>query len=179
MRLPTKEECFELLKEYKVPQNIIDHSITVTKIAVFLAKKLKQKGIDVNVDLVEKASLLHDIDKIPSLKDLTNHGEIGREILVKKGLNDIADVTAVHIAESLEDGKVDTWEKKLVNYADKRVKHNSIVTIDERYDDLIQRYHHVSEQGFNKMRKLIKDVEKQIFQNLDFKPEELEKEMGK
>ncbi|MFT4304731.1 MAG: HDIG domain-containing metalloprotein, partial [Candidatus Woesearchaeota archaeon] len=65
INLPTKQECMHLIKvTYRMPQNIIDHSIQVNKVAVFLATKLKEKNIEINLDLVDRASILHDIMKM-------------------------------------------------------------------------------------------------------------------
>ena len=44
MRFPTREQCLRWYKELGTPQNIIDHVIAVNKVAVFLCKKLKEKG---------------------------------------------------------------------------------------------------------------------------------------
>ena len=51
MNLPTTEECFKILEEYNVPQNIIEHSLIVNKISIFLAKELKTE--DINIKLLD------------------------------------------------------------------------------------------------------------------------------
>jgi len=51
MKLPTKRECLDLLKEYRLPQNVIAHSKAVNALSVFLTEKLKKSGINVNADL--------------------------------------------------------------------------------------------------------------------------------
>lgn len=60
-KLPTRKQCLDLLKQYRVPEHIVSHSIIVAKLAVFLAEKLKEKGIPVDIELVDRACLLHDI----------------------------------------------------------------------------------------------------------------------
>jgi len=62
--LPTRQECFNIMKKYHVPSHILDHSQSVAKLAVFLAKKLNENGIIVDVALVERACLLHDMVRI-------------------------------------------------------------------------------------------------------------------
>jgi len=69
MNLPNKEECEELFAKYNTPQNVIKHSKQVNKIAVWLAKKLKENNIDINIELVDYASLLHDLVRLPEQVD--------------------------------------------------------------------------------------------------------------
>lgn len=178
MNLPTKEECFELLKKYDVPSNVINHMKLVTKIAVFLAKRLKEKRIDIHLELVEYAALLHDIDKIITLKKTGEHGKISKKILAEEGFPELGEIIEVHGVKGLIECRLNTWEKKIVNYADKRVIDDKMADVDERFDDLIKRYKGtIPKKNFEKTRKLVKDVEKQIFSHLDFKPEELEEKM--
>ncbi len=60
-KLPTRKQCLDLLKQYRVPEHIIKHSIVAAKLAGFLAEKLKEKSIFVDIKLVDRACLLHDI----------------------------------------------------------------------------------------------------------------------
>ena len=69
-KLPTREECFELIRQHAVPGHIVSHSIATAKLAVFLAERLKEKGIAVDVDLVERACLLHDVVRMCDFKKL-------------------------------------------------------------------------------------------------------------
>ena len=84
MDIPSRKECFSLLDEYKVPQNVRDHTDLVNRIAVFLATKLKDAGVDIDVDVVDRASLVHDLDKMQTL-ETGNHGEITEKILAERG----------------------------------------------------------------------------------------------
>ena len=71
-----------------------------------------------------------------------------------------------------------------MNYADKRVKHTEIVSLKERFEDGHKRYsHRYPEMGLNKERTDMIDnkffeIETEIFNNLDFKPDELAKMIG-
>lgn len=68
-KLPTRKECFDIIKEYRLPLHILKHSLAVAKLAVFLAERLKEKGVTVNVELVDRACLLHDILKVCDLPE--------------------------------------------------------------------------------------------------------------
>ncbi len=136
--IPTKEECFRLWDGYKMPPNIRRHTLQVARIAVFMAKKLKEKGIDIDVTLAERGALLHDIDKILTLKN-DRHGEVAEKILLRRGYPEIAKIASRHRFRYIREPDL-TWEEKVVNYADKRVKHDRIVSLDERFTDLLLRY---------------------------------------
>jgi len=136
--IPSKEECFRLWDGYRMPDNIKRHTLQVTRIAVFIAKKLKESGIKVDITLTERGALLHDIDKILTVKnDL--HGEVAEKILLRRGYPEIAKIASHHRFKYIRDPAL-TWEEKVVNYADKRVKHDQIVSLDERFTDLLIRY---------------------------------------
>ncbi len=169
MDLPTREQCMQMLKEHKVPQNIVNHVLLVNKVAVFLAKKLKQAGVDINIKLVDRASLLHDIAKLKGRGDI--HGEEAEKIITKAGYPEVAKVASKHvfIATFLEDL---AWEEKVLQYADKRCMRDRIVSVDKKYDYFLERYGNTSGK-LEKAREIMKQREKEIFSLLDIKPEQL------
>jgi|TARA_B100002003_G_C13940803_1_gene456556 putative nucleotidyltransferase with HDIG domain len=179
MNLPTKEECFEILKEYEVPQNIIEHSLMVNKVAIFLAKKLVEKSIKINIDLLDRASLLHDLDKIATLKDYYSHGKVSKEILEKKGFLQVGKIVSVHRTDSIKNNMVNTWEEKLLNYADGRVTNDKIVSLHERFEYGRKNYPEFNTPEGRESEIKKHELEKEIFSHLDFKPEDLKQEMEK
>ena len=66
--IPSKEECLRLMTQYGMLSHIVDHSIQVTRVALYLAKELRKRGQRIDVSLVEAASLLHDLTKAKSLR---------------------------------------------------------------------------------------------------------------
>jgi putative nucleotidyltransferase with HDIG domain len=178
MKIPTREECFKLLKKYGTFDNVIDHSIQVNKISVFLAKKLKQNGEEVNIDLVDRASLLHDVAKTMEIKDKNRksgaqHGEVGYDILVKEGYPEIAKITRKHVLLKTPE----TLEEKIVHYSDSRILHNKIVSIDERLNDLKVRYAKFkgAVEEIERTRLQLKKLEKELFDKIKIEPKDLGK----
>jgi len=167
IKLPSRKECFELLKKYNTPKNILKHSITVNRFANRLTKLLIAKGIPVNKTLVDRAALLHDIGKFEALNKGESHEEKGYKILKKEGFNEIANIVKKHSLFSVLNKKEapTTWEEKIVFYADKRVNEDKVVTLEERIVYLKKRY------GKNKRilkrieaaEPLIYQIEKEIF----------------
>ena len=175
MTLPSREECFALLKKYNVPKHIILHSIAVEKLAVLLAKKFNKAGIKVDTGLVSRASLLHDIDKLQTLKPGFEHlhSKLSKEILEKEGFPLLGKMVSRHLLENiLEENAFENWEEKLLFYSDKRVNHDKTVSLDERFDYLLERYGK-EKKIFDKITKCkpkVEELEKEIFSKIDITP---------
>jgi len=149
--LPTTKECCELLEQFNTPQHIIKHSRAVAGLAVSLAKKLNASGKTVNIELLEKACLLHDILRICDIKKpdctrfeagvieqdflkwsriKTEYSRLGHEDAAYELLKDRFPALALAVkrhryaAISEPENKPQTWEEKLLFYADKRVMHD-------------------------------------------------------
>jgi len=138
-RIPSRAECDKLMVQYSMLSNIVEHSVQVMNVALAIIDNLKC-GVEVNKDLVVAAALLHDITKTRSLETKENHAVSGGTLLRKLGFPGTAEIVEQHIViHNLHyQGRLE--EREVVYYADKRVLHNTIVSLDERIDDLIQRY---------------------------------------
>ena len=169
MKLPTRKKCIELLRQHKNPEHIIAHSIVTEKVCVHLGRKLKAQGIKINLQLLSRAALLHDIAKFKTLHKDAKHGIEGEKILNELGFREIARITKNHgLSRIFVDGALQNWEDKIVYYADKRVTHDKIVSLEERFDYLRKRYGCISEDAMrtiNSCYPLVKELEKQIFNN--------------
>ena len=67
-------------------------------------------------------------------------------------------------------------EEEIVNYADKRVQHDCIVSLEERFNDLMERYgkgEKPSEQ-MEQLRKATFQIENKIFSVLGIGPSDLQ-----
>lgn len=205
MKLPTKEEIENLLDEYHVPKNIRSHSEQVAKVAVFIAQKLKQAGEDVSVELAEAAALLHDLTRSANFENFdqpgateedvefwkklkekhgdVHHGYSAAQVL-KERYPEVAEVIEGHTIENETSKLLEaSWEIRLLVYADIRVLHETIVNMGDRLNDSRKRHGWFFEKiegktGIN-YRKIIegnlRTVEKQIFEKLDIKPEDINK----
>jgi uncharacterized protein len=196
--LPTRRRCLSLLKEHQVPSHIVKHSIAVAKVAVFLAERLREKGVAVDVNLVDRACLLHDIFRICDFKESGNskfeqkitqkskskqqqtkaHEDAAYNLLKEK-YPTLALTVKKHRYTALLDEKErpDTWEEKLVYYADKRVMHNSIVSLKERLEEAHKRNApHPKAQGnidTAEIDRLIYKLEEEIFDKIGLNPLEV------
>jgi len=160
----------EYLDENDVPENVRRHSFAVNKVAVFLAKKLKEAGEDVDIDLVDRASLLHDLDKIQTL-DNGKHGEMTREILTREGHPRVGELAFKHKFNQVTN--LNGWEEKVVNYADKRCREDNLVSLEERFRYARERYPRHSKPETIALEKHFFGLEKEIFDRIKMKPEQL------
>lgn len=138
-KIPDIAECKELMARFDMLPNIVEHSLQVMRVSLALTDHLKD-GVVVNRDMVIAASLLHDITKTRSIKTKERHAASGGKLLRELGFPEIAGIVEEHVTiQNLNlDGTVE--EKEIVYYADKRVMHDKIVTLEERMHDLMQRY---------------------------------------
>jgi uncharacterized protein len=139
-KYPDEKECFALLDEHGVLPNILSHSIQVKNVSLVIVDHLKE-GVEIDRKLITASALLHDIAKSDSIK--TNdyrHDLTGGKILRDLGHEKIAGIVERHVFLEgfIPEGPLREWE--IVHYADKRVMHDTIVSIDRRIDDIVERY---------------------------------------
>ena len=147
---PTKPEaldsdaiCYELWQKYAMPENIQQHSKIVANIAVQIAKRAQDFGVDINVDLVRQSALLHDLGKAYSLEYGGSHAMLGAGwVVAATGNYALAQGVLHHVywPWPLAEDKTICSLPIIVLYADKRAKHADCVTLAEREEDLLVRY---------------------------------------
>jgi putative nucleotidyltransferase with HDIG domain len=174
--IPSIENCFFLMDKYGMLENIRIHSLVVAGIAHLISKGLKEAGIQVSVEKAVTGALMHDIGKTLSLDIGGDHSDIGRRICLENGLEEIADIVGEHVRLKGYQLNGDYSEKEIVYYADKRVNHDRIVSLQERLTYILERYgqnkenlHHLIKKNF----KLCGRIEKKLFRWLAFSPEAL------
>ena len=167
----TIDKALNILVEYNVPEHIIHHSFKVTKVAYILSEELSDVGIKVNLPLIIFSSLLHDITKYQSILNKgEDHSETGGKVLRDIGYPDVAEIIESHIV--IKNRKRLLIEKMVVFYADKRVMHDKVVSLKERYEDLAERYGKnfksklMIKEGYRRAMK----IEREIFKSLNFSP---------
>lgn len=169
-KVPTREECLNYLKLYNLPRHIIDHSILVARVALEICTLALQKGMHVHTRAVVASALLHDVGKFYCVEHGGCHNQLGASLVMElTGNPAIAQGVMHHVYWP---GEIDIHRYFLplvIIYSDKRVKHDQIVTLETRFQDLFARY------GINeRMKGLIyrswqqaMDIEKQLNQALE------------
>jgi putative nucleotidyltransferase with HDIG domain len=138
-RIPSPEECAELMAKYCMLPNIIAHSRQVMRVALAITDNLKS-GVSINRNLVIAAALLHDITKTRALTTREPHDQSGGELLQELGFTSIGEIVKQHVILPDFNPQEKLAEREIINYSDKRVMHDRIVSLGERVEDLIARY---------------------------------------
>ena len=157
-------------------ENIIHHSTEVANVALYLSTELNKRGQRIDLLLVEAASLLHDLTKTDSFKTKEDHAWTGSRLLKEMGYEEVGGVVAQHIWLSHDVDPLLVSEEEVVNYADKRVMHDRIVSLEERFNDLRDRYGR-DQRGMDylgRMEMVIKEIENKIFLILQINPDDLQ-----
>jgi uncharacterized protein len=173
---PSHNQCLELMATHGMLPNIREHSFRVMEVASFLGEALAGAGFDLHLPLVTAGALLHDIGKTQCLGTLTNHAELGAGILESLGYPHVAQVVRehVHLDVTIRDPRP-LREAEVVNYADKRVLHEEVVTLAARFADLKVRYGRTAEALARIQATEVKTraLEEKIFAPLQLSPLDL------
>jgi putative nucleotidyltransferase with HDIG domain len=167
MNIPDVETCLALLQQYDILPNVLEHSSQVHRVACAIVDHLNG-SVAINCDLVCAAALLHDITKSRALKTGEKHDISGKELLESLGYPEIADIVGQHVFLRNTSPNSPLTEADIVYYADKRVMHNEIVTVEERIQDLLKRYGTTPER-YNKIlenKDIILIVEQKLARHL-------------
>jgi putative nucleotidyltransferase with HDIG domain len=175
--IPTPQECFRLMDEYQMLPNIRAHSLMVGGIAQLLARRLRKKGEAIDVELTVAAALLHDIGKSLCLDNDRNHAAVGRDICLRHDLQELAPLVFQHVVlDATSYPHTPLSAKELVYYADKRVNHDQLVSLDERQAYILARYGRNDPRYLTAIRQNFERclvIEAGIFHDLDFGPDDL------
>jgi uncharacterized protein len=193
MNIPSKKECFKLIKEMNMMDHIIDHSVMVSNVALFLSHKINAAGIDppdiltakpsdtmqsgktISSRLATSAALLHDITKTRSFKTKEIHSETGGIMLTDLGYPEIGNIIRQHVILDFYNSDEPVTEQEIVNYSDKRILHDKIVSLQKRLEYIELRYGARKEFKYQIpiMYKNARDLEEKIFSHLDITPDQL------
>jgi putative nucleotidyltransferase with HDIG domain len=140
---PEDTACFALWEKYAMLPNIRRHSLLVAHIATALAQRAEALGLPVKAAQVRASALLHDLAKTYCVRYGGSHAQLGAAWTVAEtGNYAVAQGVMLHVwwPWDLPQGRDICALPFFVMYADKRVRHDVCVTLEERYDDLLQRY---------------------------------------
>ncbi len=183
--IPDMSTCIRLMDKYEMLDNIRHHSLVVAGVADALMIELLDDPAGSSAPeraLVLAGALLHDIAKTLCLDGNCYHAATGGEICRKHGYPEIAEIVEQHVI--LKDHDLKRYNSgrftamEIVYYADKRVRHDQVVGLDERLDYIIEHYgnndpdrHRLIHENFQRCREL----EQALFRVLPFSSGALER----
>jgi len=139
--VPDDTRCAEYWAQYDMLENVAEHSLKVANIATFMAHRAKEIGLPVDVATVRASALLHDIAKTYCILHGGNHSQLGGAWAMELTNNpNIASGVTHHVYWPFALDLEKYFTPLAVIYADKRVNHTELVSVKERFKDLIKRY---------------------------------------
>ena len=136
--VPSRQTCLDLIDASDMLPHIKQHSLAVCRVAVMIAQALNEHGMRYDLAEIEAAALLHDITKTRSLSTGENHSLTGAATVSAWGYHSVADIIRQHVTPDSIEHTVTAAE--IVSYADKRVLHDRVVPLHERFAYLKTRY---------------------------------------
>jgi len=131
----------KIMRDAGCSDSVIEHTKNVTKLALKIAKNFKEKGYDVDLELIEVGSLLHDLGR--SQTHSIAHGAIGGKMARELGLPEcVARIIDRHVGAGIPDEEAErlglptgeympeSLEEKIVTYADKLIEGSRVVDIE-------------------------------------------------
>ncbi len=162
--LPSAAEIASWRNEVMLPAHIISHCHAVSTLCRTYADSLCDRCIPVRAEALVAAAELHDLLRIVGMQPDTGpagitttpeeescwekwrslyagltHEEAAAAFLRERGYAALAEIVAVH-GLTLPSPLRATTEQKLLFYADKRVKQDMVVSLEERFKDFQKRY---------------------------------------
>lgn len=182
--VPSINQCLNYIDRHGMLDNIRAHSFKVARVAELLVDGLSKADGSASSqpprELVIAGALLHDIAKTECLNGKCRHDTLGRDICTALGFPEIGEIVKEHVI--LEEFPEKLYQrgffgaKEIVYYADKRVLHDEIVSIEDRLEYIIDRYGNGDPQREQHIRlnfQQCKDLEVYLFTFLDFTPEQV------
>jgi molybdenum cofactor cytidylyltransferase len=117
-----------------IPERGLAHGLAVANVARALGRELNQHGLNMDVDILHNAALLHDI-----AKGQPQHETRGADMLKALGLGRLAEIVAVHRdVPPPASGRL--TEKEVVCLADKLIHGSKRVSVRQRFEDKLSLY---------------------------------------
>lgn len=148
-KLPTRQQALQLLRQSGCRENVIRHVEAVSELAVEIAEACKEKGYNVDLELVEIGGLLHDLGRAKT--HTVHHAVIGVEIARSLGLPEkVVSIIKRHVGGGIttREAKKLGWpkdiyvpltlEEKIISYADKLIEGSRRVPIEKTIEQFSQ-----------------------------------------
>lgn len=189
-------------KDWVTPVHVRNHSKKVTDVCMQIGRAYTDQKILINLGLLYTASLLHDVARVCDFTELDrnqfheevtdekwakwmdlrkrfkgmHHADIACKWLTDEGFGKTAELIRLHnsLAILQEPEKLTSLETAILFYADKRVKHNQVVDLAERFRDGRERHGKYDDPRirtlFEEAEQRTLELEKKLFAPINLTP---------
>ncbi|WP_458400727.1 HD domain-containing protein [Mailhella sp.] len=149
--VPDEAQCVRLWDKYGMMPHIREHCRAVASVALEIVRRAGERGLipegrGLDAPSVLAAGLLHDIAKTYTIRHGGSHAQLGAAWVRDETSNPaLAQAVLWHVSWPWQEGPLDDSADPLrlpiiIAYADKRVRHTEVVTLEQRFEDLLIRY---------------------------------------
>ncbi|HRH94160.1 MAG TPA: hypothetical protein PKV72_06560, partial [Candidatus Peribacteria bacterium] len=190
MAVPTAVQIRDWLDHAMLPAHIRKHAAGVARVAGACADDLLGRGVFVRKKALVAAAKLHDVLRFTDFKSLTGdayytptpaqtaawtalkqtygqpHELAAQRFMDAEGFPGIGTIIRSHGSHGVRNPEFAavTIEQKILAYSDKRMKYDTLVSVDQRFDDFLTRYADGKETEMSmKWRTQLKALEKELF----------------
>lgn len=191
LRIPTEKDIESWIREVMLPDHIVRHMNAVADASAKIAQSLTAQHRCIRPKALRAAAMTHDLLRFVDFTSLTGdeyfspsneqtkrwqelkskygtpHELAAKKFIADKGFSALGDIISTHRGYTVDGSRIPmTIEQKALAYADKRVKFDSPVSLDERFDDFAKRYGNGKESSHAKeWRAEMKQIETDLFPN--------------
>jgi len=174
---PEITTCLGWLQEEEASSALLIHVQLVAAVSYQLALWLRANGQLIDPILAHRGGLLHDLAKLLSLRtgaSSDDHGKLAARLLHTREQPELAEIAYRHLLFCLIDDarRPQTWEQKVVYFADKLIEKSQLASLDERLQGLRERYPN-HRQEIDTMIPALLELQDEICQAIDILPDEL------
>ncbi len=162
--LPSSSDIAQWQEEVHLPENVREHCAVVAETAGRIADACLAQGLIVREEALLRAGEAHDLLRFLDFRSSAmppgivrtkedeeqwkawkdryagqKHEEAAASFLRERGFGSLADIVIMH-GFHIPSPTRSTIEQRILFYADKRVLHDRVVTVDERFADFRERY---------------------------------------
>ena len=129
-----REKQQELFAKYNTPEHVQRHCDEVARVSVLIAEELNERGFELNIEELRGAALVHDV-----LRTEKEHDRLGAEVLINMELPHEAELVRRHMTYHPFNHADRFEEIDVLCLADRLVKEDCYVGLDERMQYLIDK----------------------------------------
>ncbi len=175
--IPDREECFDLLGEAGIADNVLAHIRAVTGLAEAMGKRLVELGIEIDQQALLAGSLLHDIGRANTHK--IDHAVEGVSLLEGYGISHkVIGIVTNHIGAGITKEEAEGLGLPPQDYTPSSIEEKVLASADNLFEGdkrvpLARELKHLEDLGLADVAKKVEKLHKEMSELLQIELDEL------